>query len=227
MKKVVIGNCTLYQGDCRDILPTLGKVDAVVTDPPYGINGGKGRNAARGKGVYSDAFDDTPEYIMSAIVPAFKMALTISTRAAVTTGNINMWNYPRPTDIGTFYVPFSIGLSYWGPQSCNMILYYGKDPYPQKMKASSYTLHEAPPKDTGHPCPKPTKAWQWLVGRASKEGETILDPFMGSGTTGVACVKMNRSFIGIELDPDYFEIACQRIRDAYAQPNMFYELDKT
>ena len=63
----------------------------------------------------------------------------------------------------------------------------------------------------------------WWVNRATWHTDIILDPFMGSGTTGVACVKMNRSFIGIELDPDYFEIACQRIRDAYAQPDMFYE----
>ena len=67
---------------------------------------------------------------------------------------------------------------------------------------------------------------RWLVSRASIDGETILDPFMGSGTTGVACVKLGRRFIGIELDPDYFDIACERIRKAYDQPDMFVEQPK-
>ena len=62
-----------------------------------------------------------------------------------------------------------------------------------------------------------------LVGLFSTPGETILDPFMGSGTTGVACVKLGRKFIGIEIDPTYFDIACKRIADAYKQPDMFVE----
>jgi len=64
-------------------------------------------------------------------------------------------------------------------------------------------------------------SWSKLVARASLDGETILDPFMGSGTTGVACVQLDRKFIGIELDPDYFEIACKRIEEAYRQPKLF------
>jgi site-specific DNA-methyltransferase (adenine-specific) len=66
----------------------------------------------------------------------------------------------------------------------------------------------------------------WLVDLSSRYNELILDPFMGSGTTGVACVKLGRRFIGIEIDPGYFEIACQRIRDAYAQGDLFREPPK-
>ncbi len=64
---------------------------------------------------------------------------------------------------------------------------------------------------------------QWLVNWFSDEGETVLDPFMGSGTTGVACAKLGRRFIGIEIDESYFDIACRRIEEAYRQPDMFIE----
>ncbi len=77
----------------------------------------------------------------------------------------------------------------------------------------------------GHPTEKPLPLMQWCVGMV--DGETILDPFMGSGTTGVACVKLGRKFIGIEIDEGYFNIACKRIRDAYNQPDMFVEAAKT
>jgi DNA modification methylase len=69
----------------------------------------------------------------------------------------------------------------------------------------------------GHPCPKPLKFVKWLIKKGSKEGDTILDPFMGSGTTGVACVQTGRNFIGCEIDPGYFKIAEKRIHDAQQQ----------
>lgn len=79
----------------------------------------------------------------------------------------------------------------------------------------------------GHPCPKPVRFMQRLVGRCSLPAETICDPFMGSGTTGVACAKLGRKFIGIELDPRYFDIACKRIEKAYSQPDLFIEPPKS
>jgi len=75
----------------------------------------------------------------------------------------------------------------------------------------------------GHPCPKPIGWMRWAVSLASRAGETILDPFMGSGTTGVAAVKLGRRFIGIEIEPKYFDIACRRIEEATKQPDMFIE----
>ena len=75
--------------------------------------------------------------------------------------------------------------------------------------------------DNGHPCPKPERYANWLVDRGAAQGETVCDPFMGSGTTGVACVKLGRKFIGIEKDSKYFDIACRRIDQAYAQPRLF------
>ena len=79
--------------------------------------------------------------------------------------------------------------------------------------------------DKTHPCEKPVAVMEWCLGFLPN-AETILDPFMGSGTTGVACVKLGRKFTGIELDPDYFEIACKRIEEAYKQPDMFVEAEK-
>ncbi len=74
---------------------------------------------------------------------------------------------------------------------------------------------------SGHPCPKPIQYAQWLVSRAAEMGQTVIDPFMGSGTTGVACANLGRKFIGIEIEPKYFDIACRRIEQAYKQPRLF------
>jgi site-specific DNA-methyltransferase (adenine-specific) len=81
-------------------------------------------------------------------------------------------------------------------------------------------------KDRVHPTQKPVGVMDWCLKQLPKETETILDPFMGSGTTGVACVKLGRKFIGIELDPKYFDIACKRIEEAYKQPDLFIERPK-
>lgn len=92
------------------------------------------------------------------------------------------------------------------------------------FNAKHYIAPVGCPKDekAGHPTQKPVALMKWCLGFLPN-AKTILDPFMGSGTTGVACVKTGRSFIGIEKDPEYFEIACKRIRDAYAQPDMFVQ----
>ena len=80
-------------------------------------------------------------------------------------------------------------------------------------------LSYSPDIQNNHPSPKPVPLMQDIVSIA--KAETILDPFMGSGTTGVACAKLGRKFTGIEIDPDYFEIACERIRKAYQQADLF------
>lgn len=227
MKPVIIGDCTLYLGDCLEIMPTLGKVDAVVTDPPYGIGGSNGTiGKKRGKGAYISAFDDTPSYIEKVVATAIRLALSKSTRGALTPGFRNMFKYPEPKDVGSYYMPSGSGLNYWGRITDQPIFYYGDDPLLGKtIQYKSHTIRE-PMEKIDHPCPKPIMAWTWLVKRVSLDGETILDPFMGSGTTGVACAKLGRKFIGIELEPKYFDIACERIQKAYDQPDMFVEQPK-
>ena len=219
-----IGEATLYLGDCLEILPTLGKVDAVVTDPPWGIGLGSGTTGRkRGKALYdSDAFDDSEEYVLAICVPAVISALTLANgRGLVTSGVRCMTLYPRPRTVGGFYQPAAVGMSPWGFAGFNPVLFYGKDPRDGKGQSSVMTTLTDRPSDYGHPCAKPDSAMLWMVNKASLEGQTILDPFMGSGTTGVACANLGRKFIGIEIEEKYFDIACKRIELAYQQPRLF------
>lgn len=221
MNPVIIGNATLYNADCRDVLPILTGVDAVITDPPYGIWKRSGTiSKARNKNDYL-SFVDSPENIINEIVPRVITALAIAKRGFVTPGGKMAFNYPSPTDIGMVYQPASCGMTHWGRTTCQPILFYGKDPkVGLTIQPIHYQLTESPEKN-GHPCPKPIGFMRFAVDRASLEYETILDPFMGSGTTGVAAVQMDRKFIGIEIDNNYFDIACKRIEDAQRQQRMF------
>lgn len=219
---VIIGNATLYLGDCRDILPTLGRVHRVVADPPYGVAGGWGsglrQSSARGaKSDYRAAFEDTPEYVETVCAPIIAACVEMAESVAVTTGLRNMRAYPEPSHIGSFQYPGSTVMSCWGPMLWQPILFYGKDPHQGRLRPDSRRNCNDVDRETNHPCPKPLKQWTWLVDRASLIGETVLDPFMGSGTTGVAAAALGRSFVGIELDPQHFETACKRIEDAQRQ----------
>lgn len=215
---IIIGNATLYLGDCREILPSLSKVDAVVTDPPYGVNGGSGTlGKASGKTKYEATFSDTPEYIRDVVVPAFVLATSIAKRAAVTPGTPCAFLYPPPTDMGCIYQPATTGLNKWGRETTQPVLFYGRDPRAGKTIQPKHYTNTARAEKCGHPCPKPLGVMTWMVSRASLDGETVLDPFMGSGTTGIACFNLGRAFIGIELEPKYFDIACRRIADAHRQ----------
>jgi site-specific DNA-methyltransferase (adenine-specific) len=219
---------TLYCGDCREILPGLGKVDAVVTDPPYGIGDTAGgpESRAREKGNYSGAFQDNQQYITDVCGHVIRESIAISKRVALTPGRTNMWHYPPASDVGCFYQPAATGCSFWGRPTWQPILFYGTAPnVGEQLKPLHYVLTESAERN-GHPCPKPIVAWRWLLSKVSKSGETILDPFMGSGTTGVAAVKLGRKFIGIEIEPKYFEIAVRRISEALKQPDFFVEKPK-
>lgn len=214
---------TLYLGDCREILPTLGKVDAVVTDPPYGLNGSSGTiNSSRGKSIYAE-HSDTLEDVRNIYVPAITAALAMAERGAITPGTPHAFEYPKPIDIGALFQPASGGMSKWGRATWQPVLFYGRDPYcgltikPLTFQSNGVFV------SSDHPCPKPDDIMRWLVARTSCPNETILDPFMGSGTTGVAAVNLGRKFTGIEIEERYFDIACRRISDALARPDMFIE----
>lgn len=228
MREEIIGDARLILGDCLEILPTLGKVDSVVTDPPYGVNLSSKSRLWNGesRGGYS-SFDDTEENIKLVCVKAIEICRSIADCVVLTPGVRNLFNYPKPDDIGTVFNIAGAGRGPWGFNGNNPILYYGKDPYLARGLGSRPSSWNQPPNDfsehSEHPCPKPIKMMQWLVTRASLEGQTILDPFMGSGTTGVACANLGRKFIGIEIEPKYFDIACKRIEIAYQQPRLFDE----
>ena len=220
------GRVTLYRGDCREILPTLGKVDAVVTDPPYGVNyhGSVTKHGRNGFGY--ENFSDTPEAIAEICVPAVRMAVSIARSAVVTPGNANAFKYDEPKSIGAIYYPSGANSGPWGFVCSQPLFYYGKDPYLANALGrlpNAFASTEATDRSVAHPCPKPLNQTKWMVWRVSLPDELVLDPFMGSGTTGVAAVKLGRRFIGIEIDPRYFDIACRRIEEAAKQPDLFIE----
>jgi site-specific DNA-methyltransferase (adenine-specific)/modification methylase len=223
-QRVEIGDAVLYLGDCMDILPTPPKVDAVITDPPYGVNyqGSTTRHTeTSGKGY--ESFEDTPENIAREIVPRIVYAMTLATRSAFTPGINCARLYPEPSAEGVIWYPSGANSGPWGFVTHQPIFYYGKCPYLQTGKGrrpTGFSTTESAEKN-GHPCPKPIGQMKWIVMRASLPLETILDPFMGSGTTGVAAIQLGRKFIGIEREPKYFDIACQRIEQAVAQGQLF------
>jgi len=220
---------TLYLGDCLEVLPTLGKFDAVVTDPPYGVEyaGSVTKHGKNGSAYAS--FEDTVERVGSIYVPAVRMAVSKATCAVITPGNANAFLYDKPRAMGVIYYPSGANSGPWGFVCSQPLFYYGKDPYLANALGrlpSAFATTEATDRNVDHPCPKPLGTMKWLVSRVSLSGQHVLDPFMGSGTTGVAAVKLGRRFTGIEIDPGYFDIACRRISAALKEPDMFIEPPK-
>lgn len=205
-ERVQIGDATLILGDCREILPTLGPVDAVVTDPPYGIgqDGGqfRGRKGGGHRVLPNMGWDKaTPDQA------TFSAILAAAPKHIIWGGNYF-----------TDKLPVSRGWLYWdkkmgGDFSDGELAYTSID-----MALRSFSLcNKMHGKE--HPTQKPDALIDWCLSFLPG-AKTIVDPFMGSGTTGVACAKLGRRFIGIEIEPRYFDIACRRIEEAYRQPDM-------
>jgi len=212
------GRAVIYEGDCLEILPTpaAGNVDAVVIDPPFGVEGGAGHDAIDRKRplVYGTADMDTAKYVQTVCVPTIELCRELVPVVVVTPGVRCLWFYPRPDDMGCFWQPAGARRGPWGFHTFSPILYYGKDWRAGKGSTpTGYMLNEAAP-ECDHPCPKPRNAWRWLVDKACRRWGRAMDPMMGSGSTGVACVETGRSFIGIEINPDFFTVAHKRILDA-------------
>lgn len=213
MRIETIGDCTLYLGDCREILPTLGKIDVVMTDPVW-------PNVSEGL---------IPGWDRPFDLFAEVAALWETTRIVV---HLRSDSDPRIlASIGNRY-PFIAAqwLRYAVPSYTgrvlggNEIAYLFGKPIPSApgQRVIPCMGPVVMPGDwrNGHPCPRNIKHTIWLVYWSSVPNEIICDPFMGSGTTGVACVDLNRKFIGIEIEPKYFDIACRRIADEIARPRL-------
>ena len=216
-RKVQIGDATLYEGDCLDIMPTLGRVDAVVTDPPYGMKwdgkvtrgkngtGKAGKTRHYGETIINDdkPFDPTPFL-------GFNQCILFGANhfpQHLRRGSNLVWVKRTDEGFGSFLSDAEIA---WFSDGHGVYCF-------RDMSMQGESSNRA------HPTQKPVKLMQWCV---EKTEGTVLDPFMGSGTTGVACAKLGRKFIGIELEPKYFDIACERIQKAYDQPDMFIEPPK-
>lgn len=194
-----IGNATLYCGDCRDILPTLGKVDAVVTDPPYGILGKRSHGRGQLKNRIMNRSDCTWDIAPESEI--FKLIFKISAHQIIWGGNY-------------FDLPPCRGFLVWDkkqPWKNFSQAEFAWTSIDKPASIFSFSATSVPGKK--HPTQKPEGLMGWCFSFLPKAA-AILDPFMGSGTTGVAAIRLGRKFIGIEIEPEYFDIACRRIEEA-------------
>ena len=228
MTPVIIGDATLYCGDCMDILPTLGKVDAVITDPPYSANTHKMAKTNKGVGhgvkliTFSCLSDDGFDLVMSACLAAsggWVIATCDYKHAA------RFYNAPEFVRLGAWVKPNPM------PQISGdrpgqgfetvLCLHSGlrKKAWNRGGGSGVWTF----PVTNGAlvPTQKPIELITAFVSDFTNSGETICDPFMGSGTTGVAAIQQGRRFVGIEQSVAHFDIACKRIEQAVAQGQLF------
>ena len=204
---VRIGDATLYHADCRDIMPTLPKVDAVITDPPYGIGAAKGK--AHSSIRDSDAWEAQAWDNSRPDDEVFALILAAAPRLAIWGGNYF-------ADL----LPASGGWLCWRKPQAETGFSLADVELCWTNMAFAARIKTLPRRDGNqHPTQKPVALMEWTAGFVP--GQQVLDPFMGSGTTGVACANLGREFIGIEREPKYFDIACRRIERAYAQGNLF------
>lgn len=214
-ERVVIGNATLILGDCREVLPEL-QADVLITDPvwpncPAGLLAGS----------------DDPQGLMASAMAAMRPVR----RAVVVMRNDSDPRFlaavPMPffrAQILPYVMPGYIGRKLGGDE----IAYCFGEPVPSTpgrrlVPGVGPNVQPSGRKANGHPCSRALAHFVWLVGWWSDPGEVVLDPFMGSGTTCVAAVAQGRRTIGIEIDPGYFEIACERIENAQRQGRLEVE----
>ena len=221
MSPVVIGNATLYLGDCMEILPTLPKVDAVITDPPYGVNT---KSDGGGKlSPWGDLCNSAYWYaawigeVRRKLQPTGALWTCLNWRSLVTFQKASC-DIAWPIDSLMVWDKRWIGpggTKGLRPSYELVALFGGADfaikdrglPDVQQFPVGSY-------KPNGHPAEKPITLTDFLVKHTPG---VVLDCFMGSGTTGVSAVSAGRSFIGIEQDPKWFDLSCKRIAEAQRQ----------
>ena len=207
---VTIGQATLYHGDCREILPSLPKVDLVLTDPPYGIGyAAQPTRWQRMNGKEPETWDNSAPHDL--VAAAIEKGL-----GAIVWGG-NYFNVRPSRGWLAWYKPdgpqsFADFELAWTSFDMNTRLFI------KSAKAASLERGIAA---FAHPNQKPIRLMEWCLNLAPKTTSTVADPFMGSGTTGVACANMGKTFYGIERERKYFDIACERIERAYAQQRLF------
>ncbi len=220
MRVEEIGEATLYLADCMEVLPNLSCVDAVLTDPPYGIDYGKrmkGKGDGAG-GLDANRWKHYGDFTWDEHRPSREVFEAIRAAAPVQI----IWGGNYFTD----YLPPTMQWLIWDKCQRDFSLADFEVAWSSQQGAGrifDYSRPEALRDGREHPTQKPVALMEWCLQRLPRKTKTILDPFMGSGTTGVACANLGRAFIGIEREPSYFDIACRRIEAAYRQPRLFDE----
>jgi site-specific DNA-methyltransferase (adenine-specific) len=233
----------LILGDCREVLPTLGKVDAVVMDPPY-CSGGfseAAKQAAKGMGLRSETIRDSGWFVNDNMTSAGLCWLMSHIagwcrRALVKGGTLTAftdWRMAGPLAPAIEAAGFryqnlivwkkpSAGLGSGFRAQHELALHFsnGTPSYFSASHGNVLSAGRVHPSEREHQTEKPVDLIVCIVETVSDVGGVVLDPFMGSGTTGVACVQLGRKFIGIELEPEYFDIACRRISDELRRPRL-------
>jgi site-specific DNA-methyltransferase (adenine-specific) len=206
--KVEIGNATLILGDCMDILPTLPKVDAVITDPPYGM---AEKLSGSGSGRWKKLYDEKGGFSWDQEAPAVVLDFpTMADAVVIWGGNF----FPLPPSRS--WLVWNKIIRNFSTSVCELAWTNLDKP----IDAFDYSHGQLATENKLHPTQKPLPLMKWCIDKCGNP-QTILDPFMGSGTTGVAAVQMGRKFIGIEREPAYFDIACKRIEQAVSQGQLF------
>ena len=214
-EKIVIGNAELWHGDCREILPLLGAFDLVLTDPPYGIGEAAGKNKSRNqlakaRDYGSDEWDNEPP-------PVWVIELIRAKATWQILFGGNYYNLP-PSSCWLVWDKDNSGdfadceLAWTNlPKAVRRLVWRWNGMLQQDM--ANKEVRE-------HPTQKPVAVMRWALLQA-KDAQAVCDPFMGVGTTGIACALEGRDFVGIERERKYFDIACERIARAQAQGQMF------
>lgn len=238
----IIGDCKLYLGDCLEILPCLGKVDHVISDPPYEDELHKAVGKIRrndGRKMVDDlgfsGINSRRSEITNASVDISDGWLILFSLAE----GVRAWR----DDIQAAGGKYDTCLAWVKPDAsprfngqgaargfeCAVTAWCGKGyrSWNAGGKRGVYThCVNGPSRQGEHPTEKPISLMAEILSDFTNAGQLICDPFMGSGTTGVACARSARKFIGIEQDQKYFDIACNRISDAYRQGDMFIDRPK-
>jgi site-specific DNA-methyltransferase (adenine-specific) len=207
----------LHHGDCLEVMRTMAdkSVDCVITDPPYGVE--------LEYSSYEDTFENWKDLISRFIPEAIRVSRG---SVIVPTSMFEAEQYLHSLNPiwricwfkGASCTRSPIGLKDWEPT-----FVFGAKPKRQIHDYFTAHANQVRSDFPEHPCPKPLAWAMWLVRKLTDEGETVFDPFMGSGTTGVAAMKLGCEFIGVEKDGGYFNLAKSRIHDASCQSSLFME----
>lgn len=211
LRRVEIGDCVLYQGDCLQVLPLLGSIDAVVTDPPYGMAFRSNHRASKHRAIANDGGGQMLDFACS-LEPTHSSYIWMRWD--------NLRDVPKPRSLITWVKNnWSMGdLEHEHARQTEVAAFYQGPEHHFPCGRPQDVIRAVRTENKFHPTEKPVGLMEATIRWTSG---LVVDPFMGSGTTLVACAKLGRKGIGIELDPDYFDIACERVRQAYDAPNFF------